>query len=63
MQRCANDHPPIEHDEFYCPLCAAIEDSRAVVEVLDLMTDDVRVGELTAAQARVPDALKALEAF
>ena len=28
MQTCANDHAPIAHDEFYCPLCAALEDSR-----------------------------------
>lgn len=24
--KCSNNHPPILHDEFYCPLCVAVED-------------------------------------
>jgi hypothetical protein len=27
--RCAHDHEPIEHSEFYCPLCVALDDTRA----------------------------------
>lgn len=29
MTRCANDHAPIDHDEFHCPLCAVLEDAIA----------------------------------
>ena len=31
---CRNEHPPIEHEEFHCPLCAAIEDGRALETAL-----------------------------
>lgn len=38
MTRCANDHEPITHDEFHCPLCAALEDARES----ETRTEDMR---------------------
>lgn len=33
---CADNHPPIDHEEFHCPLCAAIAD---LLVLHDLVSD------------------------
>lgn len=64
--QCANGHAPIEHDEFYCPLCAEIEDRRAdedrsaslEVEIEDLkeLIADSKAADLAALRADVESA-------
>jgi hypothetical protein len=54
MTCCANGHEPIHHDEFHCPLCAALQDATDTATELDRAEDTIsdlraRVEELNGA--------------
>lgn len=58
MQTCANDHAPISHDEFYCPLCAALEDTRDAEDRaahLEQLADEIDAADVLQLIAQAED--------
>ena len=54
MTSCT-DHAPIEHDEFYCPLCEALEDAAELQTRVEQQEDKIGDLETTIAEKGIED--------
>jgi hypothetical protein len=55
MTTCARDHAPIQHDEFYCPLCVVLEDAIDVEQRIDTLQGEVEKANDRLIEAKAAD--------
>ena len=64
MTTCATNHPPIAHDEFYCPLCVALDEVGAAQDELIALEKTVEdVGLDTIVSTRLDVEREAARAY
>lgn len=45
MTKCSNDHPPILHEEFWCPLCELRKDYDELDQERDRLLELIHPGK------------------